>query len=695
MTGVSDGGAPDHTSPPRVDSGAPGVPALVQHESSSSTRNNTMSSPYCYTYQLPDVTTEGNAVIVGFTYGSANASPSVTDDEGNVYTIQESYYDAADNQSVGIAAAFDVAGGARVIGLCFASDPGELVEPMATEFDNVIGLDGEGVGASGSGTSVSAGSVTPSAKGDLAYQIAVSLSPARNPGGFTQGGFRAGTQGATWNLLSADLRDGWAAQYGVLGSTASVDPTVTLGTSDHWVSGAILLKTGSSGSVPAGMRIVHLVHENLPDTEASGGTGNPFPNPTSLQLPSSGNLLVAVIGGGNAPEFVDSVTDSAKNTWALAGETYSEADDAIYVQTFYAGDATPANDLSLSVSWNASGADMTIFFYDIVGAATSPLDTTVGGGGNQVNAGALTLPFMLTPATPAELVFVETMWAYNTGTGLVGGLFDTNTFSGESESGPEPVDQNNGWGHFISTHTQPISFTWDEMYPGLATGPWAGMAAAFKAGPSGIDVPPASSGPQVLQSTAATPQTPETTVSASFSLAEQKGDLNVVVVGWNDITSNLSTTAPVADAAGNKYHLAIGPTRGASVSQAIYVASGIVAAASNTVTVTFQNAVPYVDLRIVEASGVSAVDQTVGASGNADVASTADLKTTASHELIVASGTTMGLFSGAGSGYVVQEITTPNGDIVESRLATAKGSYAVSANLTGAADWVLQAVSLR
>jgi hypothetical protein len=690
----TDSGTKADSKPPPVDA-APGVPALVQHESSSSTRDNSMASPYCFTYQLPDATTKGNAVIVGFTYGSTNASPSVSDDQGNAYTIEEAFYDAADHQSVGIAAAFDVVGGARIITLCFASDPGEYVEPMATEFDNVVGIDGPGTGASGSGASVSAGKVTPTANGDLAYQIAVSVSPARDPGGFTQNGFTAGTEGTTWSLLSADVRDGWAAQYGVIASTAAVTPTMTLGTSDHWVTGAILLKTGKAGSVPGGMRIVHLVHENLPETEASGGTGNPFPNPTALQLPSSGNLVVAVIGGGNAPVYVDNVTDSKDNGWALAGQTYSESDDSIYVQTFYAANAAPANDLSLSVSWNASDGDFTIFFYDIVGAATSPLDKTVGGGGNQTSAGPLTLPFTLTPATSAELVFVETMWAYNTGIGLVDGLFDTNTFSGESESGPEPVDQNNGWGHYIATSTRPITFTWDEMYPGLNVGPWAGMAVAFKAGPDGIDNPPPPTGPTVLQSNAADPQSSEQSVSAQFSLAELSGDMNVVVVGWNDATSDLSTTNPVVDSAGNVYHLATGPTRGTSTSQSIYVASGIVASASNAVTVNFASVVPYVDLRIVEVSGVSAVDQAASASGSTDLATTANLKTTVGPEMIIAGGTTTGSFVGAASGYTLQQLTIPDSDIVESRLVATAGSYPVSAGLNGAADWVFQAVSLR
>jgi hypothetical protein len=95
------------------------------------------------------------------------------------------------------------------------------------------------------------------------------------------------------------------------------------------------------------------------------------------------------------------------------------------------------------------------------------------------------MPFTITPAEANEIIFEEVIWDYNTGSGLVGQgqFFDTNTFDGESASGPEPVDQNNGWGHAITTGTNPVGITWETMYSGLPTGNWAGMAAAFKPAP--------------------------------------------------------------------------------------------------------------------------------------------------------------------------------------------------------------------
>ena len=450
--------------------------------SSSNTRgggsvNNAFSSPYCYHFQLPNYTTAGNTVVVGFTF-NGNPTPSVHDDKGNAYSVKVNYFDSTDTQSIGIATAFNIAAGARVVSVCFSSDPGGYTQPMATEFDNVTGIDGAGSGSQGTGTSVTAGSMTPTVTGDLVYQVAFSLS-------INQSSFTAGSQSnISWSLLSSDLLDGWAAQYGLYNSTAAINPTLTMGTSQKWISASVLLKTGTSGGVPSGMRIVHLVHENIPFHANAGGTGNPFPNPTTVQFPSSGNLLVAMIGGGYVACTVTGVSDNNGNTWAQAGPTEIQASNDV-TQAFYAGSATTSGNLRLTVHWSATDGDFSFFLYDITGAAASPLDTATGGTGSQSNSGNLTMPYTINPAQSGELVFAEVIWDYNTGAGIVGSgwLFDTNTFDGENQSGPEPIDQNNGWGHYITTSTSPVSVTWQTQYAGLPTGNWSSVAVAFKPAP--------------------------------------------------------------------------------------------------------------------------------------------------------------------------------------------------------------------
>jgi hypothetical protein len=456
-----------------VASGSSAQPVLVQHVSSSSTRGYSVSgSSSCYYASLPSPATQGNAVIVGVTY-AGKSTLSVADDKGDVYVLGKVYYDQSDNQSVGILGSFNVAAGARNIKVCFSGGSGGNVQPVASEFTNVIGFDGPGSGNSSSGQTITTGNLSPISQGDVIYQVAMSYQLATSP---AVSSFGVGSQsGISWSFLSADIMDGLAAQYGFYNSTNVINPTMSQGSNQHWLSVAALLKTGTIGAVPSGMRIVHLIHENFGD---NGGNGPQYQNPADLQLPSSGNLLVAMMGGGNASNTITSLTDSANNSWSQAGHTYVIANNDT-VQTLYVPNASTSNNLSLTLNITRADGNFNILFYDIAGAAAAPLDTTAGATGDQSNSGPLTVSYTLTPASAGELVLTDVIWDFDTANGLVGGFFDADTFNGETGSGPSPVDQNNGWGHVISKGTSPISFTWSQVYSGNV-GNWASMAAAFK-----------------------------------------------------------------------------------------------------------------------------------------------------------------------------------------------------------------------
>src|ERR1700730_779352 len=97
-----------------------------------------------------------------------------------------------------------------------------------------------------------------------------------------------------------------------------------------------------------------------------------------------------------------------------------------------------------------------------------------------------------------------------------------------------------------------------------------------------------SAAPVYVQGNYAVPQAAQTTVTVAYSAAQRAGDLNVVIVGWNDTTNVISSVTDKLN--GNAYLLAMGPTKqSTSLSQAIYYAKNIVAG-SNTVTVTFSGA---------------------------------------------------------------------------------------------------------
>jgi glucose/arabinose dehydrogenase len=201
--------------------------------------------------------------------------------------------------------------------------------------------------------------------------------------------------------------------------------------------------------------------------------------------------------------------------------------------------------------------------------------------------------------------------------------------------------------------------------------------------------------PAFVQVKAATPQTPQSTVPTTFTQAQTAGNLNAVVVGWNESSGNVSS---VSDSAGNLYELGAATVRGTGISQAIYYARNIAAAGpgANTVTVVFDRAVAYADVRIVEYSGLdqaNPLDVTSSAAGSASTANSGTATTRVARTLLLGAGTTSGAFSGGGAGYAVRIITVPDADIVEDRNVTSTGAYSATAPQSG--NWVMQLVAFK
>jgi fibronectin type 3 domain-containing protein len=199
-----------------------------------------------------------------------------------------------------------------------------------------------------------------------------------------------------------------------------------------------------------------------------------------------------------------------------------------------------------------------------------------------------------------------------------------------------------------------------------------------------------------VQSNYATSQTPQTTVTIPFTAAQTAGDLNVVVVGWNDSTA---TIGKVTDKIGNTYTLAVGPTSFSGyLSQAIYYAKNIGAASAgvNAVTVTFSTAAAGPDIRILEYSGAdpsNPVDVTSAGNGNS-ASSNSAVATTSTTDLLFASNTVYTSTSGPGSGFT-KRLQTPFGDVAEDEMVATTGSYSATAPLDSSGPWIMQVVAFR
>jgi len=195
----------------------------------------------------------------------------------------------------------------------------------------------------------------------------------------------------------------------------------------------------------------------------------------------------------------------------------------------------------------------------------------------------------------------------------------------------------------------------------------------------------------------ATPQTAQSTVSVPYKSAQTAGNLNVVVVGWNDTTA---TVTSITDTSGNQYRLAVGPTKRTTLlTQSIYYAANIAPAAANanSVKVTFSVPATWVDMRVVEYAGidpVNPVDVVSAASGRSSTSSTPAVATTNANDLLVSANTLTSLATNSGSGWTKRVITQPDGDLLQDKTVAAVGSYNSTSPMYGG-DWVMQMVAFR
>ena len=189
-----------------------------------------------------------------------------------------------------------------------------------------------------------------------------------------------------------------------------------------------------------------------------------------------------------------------------------------------------------------------------------------------------------------------------------------------------------------------------------------------------------------------------TQVGVPYTKAQVTGDLNVIVVGWNDTTASITS---VTDSSGNIYTLAFGPTKvSGALSQSIYYAKNIAGATAgaNTVTVKFNTTASYPDIRILEYSGLDVnnpLDAFSVGTGTASAMDSGAVVTSNANDLLVGANTVLTSTSAAGSGYSNRVITYPDGDLVEDKVVTAVGSYHATATLSNAGGWILQGVAFK
>jgi photosystem II stability/assembly factor-like uncharacterized protein len=184
-------------------------------------------------------------------------------------------------------------------------------------------------------------------------------------------------------------------------------------------------------------------------------------------------------------------------------------------------------------------------------------------------------------------------------------------------------------------------------------------------------------------------------VTVPYSAAQVAGDLNIVVVGWEDTTAVVSS---VTDSNGNKYKLAVGPTLSQVMpgTQSIYYASDVspASAGANTVTVTFNTAASYPDVRIVEYHGVSTLDAIATTAGNSANMASGPATTTSAPELLFGAPNMENWTNNPGLGYT-QRILSAWGNIVEDEVVSVVGAYDATALELPAGGWIMQLATFK
>jgi len=197
-----------------------------------------------------------------------------------------------------------------------------------------------------------------------------------------------------------------------------------------------------------------------------------------------------------------------------------------------------------------------------------------------------------------------------------------------------------------------------------------------------------------VQSNYAVPQSTQSTVQVAFRSRQTAGDLNVIVVGWNDTNASVNS---VTDSSGNVYTRAVGPTTaGGVLSQSIYCAKNIAAASSNTVTIVFSTGATSIDVRVLEYAGAdpnTPVDVTAAGTGNGGTSNSGTATTTNASDLIFGANIVTGMTSGPGSNFTTRILTSPDGDIAEDRSVTSTGRYSATAPASG--EWIMQMVAFK
>lgn len=616
----------------------PALAANITYVQGNYAAPQTPQSTVVVTFTAAQAAGDLNVIVVGWNDSTATVS-SVTDSSGNTYTraVGPTIQTGVATQSIyyakNIAAAAAGANKATVTFSVAAAYPDIRILEY-TGADPNNPIDVTAA-ASGSSATSNSGSVTTANATDLIFGANLVQTATSGAG-----------SGFTKRLLTTP--DGDIAEDKMLTATGSYNATAPVG-SGQWIMQMVAFRTPTSGGVTP----------PTAPTNLSAAANRQGPVNLSWTASSSSvgvaDYIVQRCQGNGCTGFAQIATST--------GTTYT--DSSVSASTTYSYRVQ-----AVDVDGNASAWSNT---------------ATVTTVGNQPP----TAPTNLT-ATAVSTSQINLSWTASTSSiGLAN--YVLYRCQGVGCTGFSQIATPTATTYSDTGLTANISYSYEVEAIDIEgnVSPFSNVATAATSSSSGTIT--------YVQGNYVTPQSQQTKVTVAFSAAQSAGDLNVVVVGWNDATA---TVTSVTDTAGNAYAPAVGPTVQAPVaSQSIYYAKNIASAAAgaNTVTVTFSVAAAYPDIRVLEYKGadtVSPVDVTAASTGNSATSSSGSVTTNNATDLLFGANLVQTATTGPGSGFTSRLLTSPDGDIAEDRMVTASGSYSATASLTSG-QWIMQMVAFR
>lgn len=448
------------------------VPTLIQKACFGGASNST-ADRRC---PLPNVGLNGNAIIV-FVTCSNGSTPTVSDDQSGSYTTIQNTNDVTNGQRAFCAYRLNIGNDGHAVPnyIKITGAGNTFMEVIVTEWKNIptsAATDGS-AGQATSGTSVTPGSITTTADGELilTYIVEDSISAFS-----TDQCISSWTTPTSFVPLSLDRWGGHALAYQIQSTQGAINPSWTLSPSRSVICLQVAFKQATQGtSASASPRVVGVIHQGL---DYAGSHTSPY----VLQLPAEGGsnrMLYAAFIGLRDP---GTLSDSNSNTWTATGASIRNnvGGNSGFVRCYFSQlNPTISAAMTFSLAYTGAGAAPgdTLIFYEVEGLVSS-LDQHVTKSDTSGTGTSYTTP-SLTPSNSGGIIFVTTGEDANTSLSCTPGIFIPST-DPAVETSPWANDENNFWAWYKNPDTSAVTFT---VTTDAAAGPIATIVDSF--GPGG------------------------------------------------------------------------------------------------------------------------------------------------------------------------------------------------------------------